>query len=161
MKQGHKNAIAWVIASAGAILTTPLFAAGEHYLSAQLAYTDVTDTHTSLSNGTAIAATYGLPLPRLHRLHEHLGEELEYTRSVSNPKYEEPPRRTEFDYYTVALYTLMTFAIRERISLRGRAGVLYEKWVHHDNVLGDKTDSGFDLSIGGGAIYISSPSSPS
>lgn len=147
MKQGFKYTFTCVVIAAGAILTTPALAADEHYLSAQMAYADV-NIQSPNSNGTALVATYGLPLPRLH---ESLGLELEYTKSLKSPDYDTPD--AELDYYTAALYTVMTFPIRERISLRARAGVLYENWEYRDKILGDASDTAVEFSIGGGAIY--------
>jgi hypothetical protein len=147
MKQGLKYTFTCVIIAAGAILATPARAANEHYLSAQMAFADV-NIQSPKSNGTALVATYGLPLARLH---DYLGLEIEYTKSINSPDYDTPD--AELDYYTTALYALMTVPIRERISLRARAGVLYENWEYHDDVLGDESDTAVELSIGGGAIY--------
>jgi hypothetical protein len=147
MKQGLKYTFTCVIIAAGTILTTPAHATDEHYLSVQMAFADI-NIQSPNSNGTALVVTYGLPLPRLH---EYLGLEVEYTKSLNSPDYDTPD--ADLDYYTAALYTVMTFPIRERISLRARAGVLYENWEYHDNVLGNESDTAVELSIGGGAIY--------
>jgi len=149
MNQGFNNAISCIIITAGIILTTPARAAEEQYLSAQLAFSDVS-TRPSLSNGTALVATYGRSLPQLH---DYLGVEAEYTTSVKKPEYNTPANHAEFDYYTAALYALMTFPIADKVSLRARAGVLYENWKYRDNVLGNESDTAVDFSMGGGAIY--------
>lgn len=149
MNLGFNNAIACIVITAGIILTTPARAAEEQYFSAQYAFSDVS-TRPSLSNGTALVATYGKSLSQFH---EYLGVEAEYTTSVKKPEYDTPANRAEFDYYTAALYGLMTFPVAEKVSLRARAGVLYENWKYRDSVLGNSSDKAVDFSIGGGAIY--------
>lgn len=147
-----KRTVAGVLLAAGTVLAAPAGAA-EHYLATQLAISDVAN-HGKLDNGTSFVATYGMTLPRLH---EYLGFELEYTNSVDSPQHDSRSDHAEFDYYTVAGYGVLTIPITGKVSLRTRAGLLYEDWELRHSTLGNESDTHLDLSISGGATYRLTP----
>lgn len=146
-----KYTFACAITTAGLFQTTTARADiyNEQYLGIQAAIVNVTN-HTNLSDGVSVVGTYGVVIPQIH---DYFSVELEYTQSVDNPEHNTPTSHTEFEYYTVAGYAVMTVPIHERISLRGRAGALYEHWEYRNNLTGQQEHSDSDLSIGGGAIY--------
>lgn len=152
MHRNIRNTIACLTAIAGIFLVAPQASAysdAPQYVGIQAAYTDVT-YHNPLNSGTSVVATYGLGLPKVHEL---LGVELEYTESTNDPDYNTSSYKARFEYYTVAGYAVMTIPVKERVSLRARAGLVHETWEYHNNVLGNETHSNYDFSIGGGAIY--------
>jgi len=146
-----KNTFACAITTAGLIQATSAHADinNDQYLGIQAAIANVTN-HTNLSEGVSVVGTYGVVIPQVH---DYFSAELEYTQSVTNPEHNSAASHSEFEYYTVAGYAVMTVPISERISLRGRAGALYENWEYRNNLTGTQKDSNTDLSIGGGAIY--------
>lgn len=107
------------------------------YIGAQAAIADV----DNMDNGVAAVVTYGSRVPEVSK---RFFVEGEVTTTVVDP--ERPG--VEISYYTLGGYAVYAPQISDSVSVRGRAGILYQ----NISVSGSgKSDNDFELSFGFGA----------
>ena len=117
------------------------------YVNAQLAIADV----DGFSDGTAIVATYGIPMPHIDK---HFSTEAEFTTTLTDPDTSVAGINVDASYFTLAGYAVYTYPVNEKFDLRGRAGLLYEDVDVSASAVGVKaSDDDFGLSFGFGVTY--------
>lgn len=120
------------------------------YINAQLALPDV----TGFSGGLGIVAAYGMPMSKLiPAAPQNINFEAEFTSTLlSKPSVNVLGTKLEANVTTFAGYGVFNHQVAPEVTLRARAGLLYES-VSIDTVFGSASDSDIGLSFGVGMVY--------
>lgn len=132
---------------AGCLAAGAAQAQGGQYAKAQLAIADVDG---GFSDGLAVVGTYGMELPQLL---PNFSVEGEFSTTISEADKSVFGNKLEYSYYTLGAYGVYTHPINQRVSIYGRAGLLYVDStvdIYHP-VTGKTSESDSDLELGLGA----------
>lgn len=137
---------------AGAILTFisyGAFAGNSNYFNAQLALAQIDD----FDDGLALAATYGIPMPKVHK---NFSLEGEVNLTIADAETTVIGTSIKASYYSVGAYGVYTVPISDKFNVIGRAGLIYislDAKVGGPLVVIDSVDDGFKFSYGVGVAY--------
>lgn len=121
------------------------------YMNGQLAIANI----DGLSDGLSVVATYGRPMPTVHK---YFALEGEVSASVSDPDTNHPVfGNISVSYYSIAGYGVLTYPLDNKINLRGKAGLLYSHVKVSSSGYLWRVDDGLDLSLGIGVTIALQP----
>jgi opacity protein-like surface antigen len=123
------------------------------YANLSLGLTDV----DVVGSGMAIAAGGGMEIPDLDFTEGlSLAAEGEFTASLVNPSKKVNGVEISTSYFTIGGYGVISYAVIDKLKVRGRVGLLYEDAEAEAVVLGNKVkadDSDVQFTFGGGLSY--------
>ena len=136
--------------SALILISGSAIAGEDTYINAQLSLPSV----SGFSGGLGVVAAYGMPMSKLiPAAPQNINFEAEFTSTLlSKPSVNVLGTKLEANVTTFAGYGVFNHQVAPEVTLRARAGLLYES-VSIDTVFGSASDSDIGLSFGVGMVY--------